>query len=55
MDWKVIDYESIDSTNLEARRLIESGGEGPGLVVAQSSRFSHSSNGTGPLKRRLLQ
>ncbi len=47
MDWKVIDYESIDSTNLEARRLIESSGEGPGLVV----RARHQTKGRGRLQR----
>lgn len=47
MDWKVIDYESIDSTNLEARRLIESGAEGPGLVV----RARHQTAGRGRLQR----
>jgi BirA family biotin operon repressor/biotin-[acetyl-CoA-carboxylase] ligase len=47
MDWKVIGYESIDSTNLEARRLIESGGEGSGLVV----RARHQTAGRGRLQR----
>ena len=47
MDWKVIDYESIDSTNLEARRLVEAGEGGPGLVV----RARHQEAGRGRLQR----
>ncbi len=50
MDWKMIDLETIDSTNLEARRLIEAGAHGPGLVV----RARHQTAGRGRLQRDWL-
>lgn len=42
MNWKTIEYERVDSTNIEARRLI-SKGEGEGLVV----RAQHQVSGRG--------
>jgi BirA family biotin operon repressor/biotin-[acetyl-CoA-carboxylase] ligase len=43
MHWRKLFYEEIDSTNLQARRLLDSGQGGPGLVVAAS----HQTRGRG--------
>lgn len=46
MDWDIREYDSIDSTNLEARRLL-GGGAGAGLVVWAR----HQTAGRGRLER----
>lgn len=46
MDWDIREYERLDSTNLEARRLLE-GGASPGLVVW----CHHQTEGRGRLDR----
>jgi BirA family biotin operon repressor/biotin-[acetyl-CoA-carboxylase] ligase len=48
LKWDTREYESVDSTNLEARRLLGAGEAGAGLVV----RADHQTAGRGRLDRR---